>query len=580
MIKLKHILLEKEMIADPICDKEMDAACKLTKKVTTNHTLKGAEWDKIMGNYITYLVGHDDNKDYTYCVCLDPAKPDLETTITSKEIKLLKKQIEQKGNVGFWSSDKHMGLDIIALAVAFIPYVGPFLSAGIEVGHSALYYKEGDRATAGLSLIFAAIPFLGRIPGIRNISGVARRKLIQKLNTGKVLSISEEKYIKHILKNKKSLIKGIGKIDDLKASVIRHSGIGKWDNIVKSVRGGKISPKTIGIAADDVATHSKKYFQHGGHKYANNISNAFNDSPGFVTTSTKSSHVTDMSMTYKTEKGTIEAVAEIKKNPKSFYLTNVRQKNYSDIIYTGNGNVNVIVKSDITYKDAAEKVANSLKDNKTIKNKLANIEKHLEPLLGPPSDTNPWNLKKLGKWPSQKQIAAAEKAGKNIFENMSEKELKDAGVYAILRNEPTEFPIPPNLLEDYPMLTYFKDKGRFYLSGPQNTIISPDDATDMVFKKLGANKKNTSYIIIGNNKADDVSGQVYRLNASSDPFNTSAPIYNPPKVGVSIRFKSQGGGGSNRYYGLNFGIIPLEKSTPGRSFNNANGLTEIFTKNI
>jgi hypothetical protein len=84
--------------------------------------------------------------------------------------------------------DKHTLLTILQIGTAFIPVAGPFISAGIGLADAGLYYKEGDKTTAGVTAAFSMIPFLGpivsKIPGVKQLGSKGMAALGAKIARG------------------------------------------------------------------------------------------------------------------------------------------------------------------------------------------------------------------------------------------------------------------------------------------------------------------------------------------------------------------------------------------------------------
>ena len=103
----------------------------------------------------------------------------------------------------------HDVLSVLELATIFIPVVGPLVSAGFGLGNAALYYKEGDKKSAGLFALFSVLPFVGDIPIVKQLGKKGMELLGQKLlkqGTKATLSPLETNVLKELNKNK-SLIK-------------------------------------------------------------------------------------------------------------------------------------------------------------------------------------------------------------------------------------------------------------------------------------------------------------------------------------------------------------------------------------
>jgi hypothetical protein len=92
--------------------------------------------------------------------------------------------------------DAHFFLPLLAFASSFIPFVGPFLSAGIGLGDAALYYKENDTKTAGLVATFSLMPgslaIINRIPAIKKLGVKGMSALAEKIAKGDKITDSVE----------------------------------------------------------------------------------------------------------------------------------------------------------------------------------------------------------------------------------------------------------------------------------------------------------------------------------------------------------------------------------------------------
>lgn len=88
--------------------------------------------------------------------------------------------------------DQHTLLTILSIGTAFIPIAGPFISAGIVMGDAALYYKEGDKKSAGITALFSILPFISKIPGVKQLGSKGMSLIANKLlNGGKNLTKAE-----------------------------------------------------------------------------------------------------------------------------------------------------------------------------------------------------------------------------------------------------------------------------------------------------------------------------------------------------------------------------------------------------
>jgi hypothetical protein len=109
--------------------------------------------------------------------------------------------------------DPHDVLTVLAIGTAFIPVAGPFISAGIGLVDAALYYKEGDKTSAGIIAAFSMIPFIGKIPGVKEFGSKAMATLGSKLAKGvKVFTPAEAKILKSIKQNESLVKEGLESI--------------------------------------------------------------------------------------------------------------------------------------------------------------------------------------------------------------------------------------------------------------------------------------------------------------------------------------------------------------------------------
>jgi hypothetical protein len=88
----------------------------------------------------------------------------------------------------FKSIDPHTAALILGIATAFIPVVGPFISAGIGLYDAKTYYDEGDTKTAGMVAMFSLLPGVGslisKIPGIKQLGAKGMAALAPKITKG------------------------------------------------------------------------------------------------------------------------------------------------------------------------------------------------------------------------------------------------------------------------------------------------------------------------------------------------------------------------------------------------------------
>lgn len=124
----------------------------------------------------------------------------------------------------FWEWGPHEWLIAASIAVWFIPVIntaGPFISAAtslagkaviaaaLDVSDAALYLEEGNMEMAGMSMLFAAVPFIDKIPGVKQISEATIKEITKKIAERKALQTWEMQLIKSIADNKNAIFDGL-----------------------------------------------------------------------------------------------------------------------------------------------------------------------------------------------------------------------------------------------------------------------------------------------------------------------------------------------------------------------------------
>jgi hypothetical protein len=145
--------------------------------------------------------------EYT-CGCRDMSNPTIVMSLQSDSgsINIGSKINDTQKSTNWSHSDSiEMVTNTIAFASAFIPVVGPFISAGISLGNAAMHWKQGKRKEAAVDALFALIPMLGKIPGVAKISNSIAKSLGSKLFNGGALSLEELNALKNVTQYDKAI---------------------------------------------------------------------------------------------------------------------------------------------------------------------------------------------------------------------------------------------------------------------------------------------------------------------------------------------------------------------------------------
>jgi hypothetical protein len=149
----------------------------------------------------------------------------------------------------------HQVAAMLQIGTAFIPVVGPFISAGIGFLEAKSYWDEGDKQSAVLTAIFSSLPLIGsvvsKIPGVKQLGVKGMSLLADKLSKGgKNLSKYEIEVLNYITKedglikkevtNLANKLKGIEKEANLyKVNYIKKYGEQEYRSLIsKYLYGG------------------------------------------------------------------------------------------------------------------------------------------------------------------------------------------------------------------------------------------------------------------------------------------------------------------------------------------------------
>jgi hypothetical protein len=111
--------------------------------------------------------------------------------------------------------DVHNMNSILQIVTAFIPYAGPFISAGIGGADAMLYWKEGDKTSAVVIAVFSFLPGLSLIPGVKELGKKGIAKLFSKFIKGEKFTPLENQVAKELGKESKLIKSEVDKVIDL-----------------------------------------------------------------------------------------------------------------------------------------------------------------------------------------------------------------------------------------------------------------------------------------------------------------------------------------------------------------------------
>ena len=202
----------------------VDAMKDLDKKIATNYN------DKIVAQQIAngaYLERNTDHQQAEFRVNRSNKYPGLVTKNNTPKIdpypfiidreKKIKNAEKSEDLINYYKQNAHTINTIFQIGTAFIPLVGPFISAGIGLADAKMYYDEGDKKTAGLVAVFSFIPGVG---GLANKLGLTKwtaktlGEIGKKISIGSKLLPQEIKVVNIIAKNKQLIQSEMAKIGE------------------------------------------------------------------------------------------------------------------------------------------------------------------------------------------------------------------------------------------------------------------------------------------------------------------------------------------------------------------------------
>lgn len=113
---------------------------------------------------------------------------------------------DASGKTEFSKINPHTLMTIAQIGTAFIPMIGPFVSAGIGLADAAMYYKEGDKKTAGIVAAFSIIPGIGGLAsklGLTKWTSKALGEIGKKISLGSKLTPAEIEVVEKVAQNEK-----------------------------------------------------------------------------------------------------------------------------------------------------------------------------------------------------------------------------------------------------------------------------------------------------------------------------------------------------------------------------------------
>lgn len=149
----------------------------------------------------------------------------MKIIITEKQYRIITEQMsyypgyakDEEAARNWYKQNAHTINTVLQIGSAFIPVIGPFISAGIGLADAAIYYKEGDTKTAGLIGLFSAIPGIGGLAsklGLTKWTAKALGEIGKKISLGAKLSPVEMQVTNRVAQYKQLIQSEMQKIGE------------------------------------------------------------------------------------------------------------------------------------------------------------------------------------------------------------------------------------------------------------------------------------------------------------------------------------------------------------------------------
>jgi hypothetical protein len=167
----------------------------------------------------------------------------------------------------WYKQNSHTVNTVLQIGSAFIPVIGPFISAGIGLADAKKYYDEGDTKTAGLIGVFSMIPGVGGLSsklGLGKWTSKALGEIGKKISLGSKLSPIEVQVVNRVTQYKQLIQSEMAKISE-SATIQSGKNVAK-KQIAKSnvIKGVKKIGSELGTYAGAGYVYNKGYDKING----------------------------------------------------------------------------------------------------------------------------------------------------------------------------------------------------------------------------------------------------------------------------------------------------------------------------
>ncbi len=156
------------------------------------------------------------NKSYSKKRHIQEANQKLEERILSEYGYYPGYNKDRQAAENWYKQNAHGVNQVLQIGSLLIPFIGPFVSAGIGLADAGIYAKEGKNGEAGVAAFFALLPAIGsvvsKIPGVKQLGQKGMQALAAKLVTKAPLNAVEQGVLTGINLNKELIKQGTNSV--------------------------------------------------------------------------------------------------------------------------------------------------------------------------------------------------------------------------------------------------------------------------------------------------------------------------------------------------------------------------------
>jgi len=241
MIDFNQSLSKQKELIPKYCKTPLERK-KYDQSMGSNNTVRRISMYTLCKDYGGLWVYGDGSSSYT-CGCRDNSNPALTIAIKTDTGALnVSSEIQkQQSSINFSSAGgRQVVFGVASFAATFIPVVGPFVSAGIASIGAADLWASNKKNDAAVTLFFALLPMVGKIPGVGTISKAFGEELKAAVIANGVL---DQKQLETLIK----IIKYDTQVSESMISTIKSQAAGKIESHILDKVIKETEKKVVGL---------------------------------------------------------------------------------------------------------------------------------------------------------------------------------------------------------------------------------------------------------------------------------------------------------------------------------------------